>query len=107
MNMSPEPDADRTRDCRDAITAASLGYVPTLRRSPDRAPSVVWGGPPVPPPLPFAVREGHLDAVRVLLDAGADRDGTGFWGETLIETARDRGFEAIAQSLEEACQRAV
>src|SRR5262249_27766153 len=107
MNMSPDPDAARTGDCRDAITAASVGDVPTLRRLLERDPSLVRGGHHVPPPLPFAVREGHLDAVRVLLDAGAEPDGPGVWGATLMETARDRGSEAIAPSLEEACQRAV
>jgi ankyrin repeat protein len=107
MNMSPEPDADGTRDYRDMITAAKGGDVPRLRRLLERDPSLVRGAHEMPPLLPFAVREGQLDAVRVLLAAGAEPDGTGVWGDTLIETARDRGFEAIAQCLEEACQHAV
>jgi ankyrin repeat protein len=89
------------------LSAARGGDVPTLRRLLERDPSLVRGGHDVAAPLPFSVREGHLDAVRVMLDAGAEPDGTGFWGDTLIETARDRGFDAIAQCLEDASQRAV
>ena len=39
-------------------------------------------------PLGFAVREGHLEAVQVLLGAGANPDQMASGGDTLIEVAR-------------------
>ena len=51
------------------------------------------------------MREGHLEAARLLLDAGAEPDGTTFYGDSLIDIARDRGHEAIAALLEEASAR--
>lgn len=98
-------DSDPERDIRAAIAAATSGDVSTLRRLVERDPSLVRGGHDSPQPLPFAVREGHIDAVRVLLEADAPPDSIGGWGDTLIETARDRGFEDIARLLEDACQR--
>ena len=53
----------------------------------------------------FAAREGHVDAVRLLLDAGADPEENGLNDRTLIEMARERGHEAIAQMLERARDR--
>ena len=46
-------------------------------------------------PLYFAVREGHLDAAQVLLDAGADSS------EELLTVARDRCHERVVRLLEE------
>jgi ankyrin repeat protein len=57
------------------------------------------------PPLRVAVRDGDLEAVRLLLDAGANPDEQGMDGETLIEIARDRGFDPVAELLEEASAR--
>lgn len=101
----PNIDADREGDIRAAIAAATSGDVLTLRRLLARDPSIVGGGHDSPQPLPFAVREGHIDAVRFLLGAGAPPDHIGGWGDTLIETARDRGFEDIGRLIEDACQR--
>jgi ankyrin repeat protein len=55
--------------------------------------------------IDLAVREGRLEAVRVLLDAGAEPDRTTFYGDTLIDMARDRGHEAIAALLEQESAR--
>ena len=54
------------------------------------------------PPLHLAVREGHLDAVKILVDAGADTthrslDGT----ETLADFARDRSHSQVVDYLEQ------
>lgn len=53
-------------------------------------------------PLLFAVREGHLEAVKCLLHAGADPDWRSLDGEDLTVWARDRGHESVAQYLEAA-----
>lgn len=102
MIKPSELDSDRGRHVWDTITAAAAGDVPALRRLLERSPELARSGYA---PLRFAVREGHLEAVRVLLDAGADPDLIGFYGDTLIEIARDRGYEAIAALLEEARDR--
>ena len=54
-------------------------------------------------PLHFAVREGHLDAVRVLVEAGADltyRNAL-YGNDTLLQMALDRGYEEVAAYLRE------
>src|SRR6185295_4139129 len=53
----------------------------------------------------FAAREGHVDAVRLLLDSGADPERNGLNDRNLIEMARERGHEQIAQMLEQQRQR--
>jgi ankyrin repeat protein len=59
------------------------------------------------PPLHFAVREGHLELVRVLVDRGAYDPGYKSYPfcETLPTIARDRGFEEIAALLESSLAR--
>jgi len=54
------------------------------------------------PPLHFAVREGHLELVRALVERGAYDPGYKSYpfGDTLPAIARDRGFEEIAALLE-------
>jgi len=53
------------------------------------------------PAIHYAAREGHLDAVRLLLDAGADAEQNGYYDGSLVEMARDRGHLAIVSLLEE------
>jgi len=95
MIRPPELLSDRGQDVWDTVTAAASGDVLELRRLLERDPTLSRDYSP----LGFAVREGHLEAVRLLLDAGANPDELGFDGDTLIETARDRGFNAVADLL--------
>jgi ankyrin repeat protein len=89
----------------DTLTAAATGDVRALRsllaRDAGLADEAYW----YTPPLHLAVREGRLEAVRLLLDAGADPGGVGLSGEDLVTTARDRGHEEIARLLEAAAER--
>ena len=80
-----------------------------LRRLVERDPKLSRYGEP----LHFAVREGHLDAVRVLLDAGADagcRRATTArrWrrSRATAATRRSPGFlETLSRSARTACSR--
>ena len=89
--------ASRGCDVWDAICACIAGDVAALGRVLERDPNVALYNQPVH----FAAREGHLEAVRRLLDAGADPDAE-FNGDAPSTVARDRGHEQVARLLEEA-----
>jgi ankyrin repeat protein len=93
------------RDTWDTIVAASAGDVETLRRLLERDPRLARATYWYAPAVHFAVREGHLDAVRLLLDAGADPERNGLNDRNLIEMARERGHEQIAEMLEQERER--
>lgn len=88
-------------DIGDAFDAAARGDAAALlcllERDSNLSRAEYW----YTQPIHFAVREGQLDTVRVLLDAGADPAVRGLSGETLVTLARDRGHEAVASLLEE------
>jgi ankyrin repeat protein len=88
-------------DVWDAICAAVTGDAAALRRLLERDPNLYRAEYWYTPPIHFAVREGHLKAVQVLLDAGAEPTGTGPSGEELVTMARDRGHEGVARLLED------
>ena len=89
-------------DTWDTLVAASAGDVTTLRRLLARNPRLARAEYWYAPAIHFAAREGHQDAVRLLLDTGADPERNGLNDRDLIGMARERGREAIAQMLEEA-----
>src|SRR4029450_10028794 len=98
-------EAAEAHDIREAIAAATAGDVLALRRLLERRPTLSRSNGSHRPLIELAVREGQIDAVRVLLDGGADPDGTSFQGDTLIDMAGDRGHHAIVALLEDACAR--
>lgn len=83
-------------DVWDALCAARAGDLSAVRTLLVRDPNLARYGHP----LRFAVREGHLPVVELLLDAGADPDALGPEGEALPTVARDRGHEAVARYVE-------
>src|SRR5436190_12700691 len=89
-------------DTWDTMVAALAGDVAALRslltRNPRLARAEYW----YTPAIHFAVRGGHANAVRLLLDVGADPERNGLNDRDLIGMARERGHEAVAQMLEQA-----
>jgi ankyrin repeat protein len=85
----------------DVITASADGDVAALRRllavDPKKRSSEGYF---YTPPIHYAVREGHFEIVKMLLDAGADSEWNGHYGLSLIEMARERGYEDVAVLLE-------
>jgi ankyrin repeat protein len=82
------------------ITAAASGDADTLRRllaeDPARSREGYW----YTPPIHFAVREGHTEVVRMLLDAGADSEWNGHYGNSLAAMAKERGHDSVVTVLE-------
>jgi ankyrin repeat protein len=101
MIQPRELESGSGRDVWDTITAAVSGDAATLRRLLDRDPNLVNAEYSYTP-IHFAVREGHLDAVRTLLDAGADPVWNGGHDGNLIQMARERGYDDIAELLDRA-----
>lgn len=89
-------------DVWNTLTAVAAGDVPALRQMLERNARLAKAEYWYTPAVHFAAREGHVDAVRILLDAGADPERNGLNDRNLIEMARERGHEEIARMLERA-----
>lgn len=83
-------------DVWDAICAARAGQVASLQATLNRDPNLAR----YDLPLRFAVREGQLAVVQLLIEAGGDPDALGAEGESLPTVARDRGHDDVARYLE-------
>jgi ankyrin repeat protein len=97
----PELDSESGGITWAALTASAAGDVATLGQLLASNPALSRAEYWYTPAIHFAVREGHLDAVRLLLDAGADPESNGLHDGSLIAMARDRGHAKVAQLLEE------
>jgi hypothetical protein len=86
----PELDSDEGVVVWNALTASHDGDVDTLRRLLERDMGLSRAEYWYTPAIHFAVREGQVDAVQVLLDAGADPEWNGLHDGSLIVMARDR-----------------
>lgn len=105
MLKPPELDSEAGGVVWNALTASDRGDVGTLRRLLEREPRLSRAEYWYTPAIHFAVREGHLQAVQLLLDAGADPEWNGLHDGSLIVMARDRGRAEIARLLEETRDR--
>ena len=85
------------------LTAARDGDAATLRTALQADATLVDADFWYMTPLHFAVREGHAEAVHVLVEAGADltyRNAL-YGNDTLLQMALDRGHEEVAAYLRE------
>ena len=105
MIKPPELDSEEGGIVWHTLTASEDGDVATLRRLLERNPRLSRAEYWYTPAIHFAVREGHLEAVQLLLDAGADPEWNGLHDGSLIAMARDRGHAQVARLLEEARDR--
>jgi hypothetical protein len=94
-----ELESDKGRDIWDTITAAAAGDIPTLQRLLGRDPTLSRAEYWYTQPIHFAVREGHIEAVKLLLESGGDPEWNGYHDGSLIEMARDRGMNALPSFL--------
>lgn len=84
------------------LCAALMGDAGRVRALAKRAPDLVRAEYWYTQPLHFAVREGHADVVRALLELGADPSYRRYAHEPLATVARDRGHEGVARIIEDA-----
>ena len=90
----------RNADVWDVLNAARDGDVDKLQSLITREQSIVHAQFWYVSPLHFAVREGHLPAVKLLVENGADLTSqTLYGGETFLQVAMDRGREEVATYL--------
>lgn len=100
MLKPDELETEEGRDIWGTIVASSEGDLVSLRSLMDKNPSLSRAEFWYAPAIHFAAREGHIDAVRLLLEGGADPEWNGLHDGSVIEMAKDRGHRAIALLLE-------
>ena len=101
----PELDSVEGSVIWDALTASDDGDVATLRELIEHDARLSRAEYWYTPAIHFAVREGHAEAVQILLDAGADPEWNGLHDGSLIVMARERGHARIVSLLEETRDR--
>src|SRR5689334_12927478 len=96
-----------TTEVWEMLSAACRGDVARAQALMEQLPELATCQYNYTPPLHFAVREGHLALVKLLVERGAYDPGYKSYpfGDTLLTIARDRGFDEIAALLESARAR--
>ena len=90
----------RNSDIWRTLNAARDGDVNQLKALLDRNPDLVRCQYWYASPLHFAVREGHLEAAKLLVDGGADVTEQTLYGqETFLQVATDRGHTELMDYL--------
>src|SRR5678816_4044293 len=85
MLKPDELGTEEGRDIWETLLASSQGDVISLRRLINKKPALSRAEFWYTPALHFAVREGYIDPVHPLLDAGADPERNGLHDGSLIE----------------------
>ena len=94
------PTSSPGREIWNTLTAAAQGDASTLSNLLSRDPKLCFAEYVYTQPIYLAVREGHLEATRILLDHGADPAGLAPSGETLMTVALDRNHREVAELLQ-------
>jgi hypothetical protein len=96
-----------TAEVWQVLVAAQAGDLDTIERLITDRPALATCQYNYTPPLHFAVREGHLELVRMLVERGAfDPEYRSYpFGDALLTIARDRGHSEVLRVLEAALER--
>ena len=94
------PWGSRASDVWSTFVAAEAGDAPALSRLLERDPNLARADYWYTRPIHLAVREGHLEATSVLLEAGGGTVSL-VVNEDLVAVARDHGHEGVARFVEE------
>ena len=98
LNIIKPEDADSAT--WNILMAARAGHHNKVEKFLDDDPGLVKAEYWYTQPIHFAVREGRLSTVKMLLDCGADSTWIRYGHEDLTVVARDRGHDEIAKLLE-------
>ena len=87
----------------DILVASRNGDVENIRAMIAQTPELLYAQYNYTPPIHFAVREGHEELVKFLLDQGALDPSYKIYPfqESLVTIAEDRGYDTIADMLKE------
>lgn len=82
----------------EILLASRNGDLKKVKELRDECPELIYAQYNYTPPIHFAVREGHIELVRYLLDQGAHEPGHKMYPfqEPLDMIAEDRGYHEIA-----------
>ena len=96
-----------TTEVWEMLVATRDGDVERVTQLVSRRPELATCQYNYTPPIHFAVREGHLPLVRVLVERGAyDPSYKAYpFGDSLLTIAQDRGHDEIALLLEDALRQ--
>jgi len=85
----------------EALVAGKNGDLPKLKELVTACPELIYAQYNYTPPIHFAVREGHIDLVKYLLDQGAHDPNYKIYPflDSLVTLAEDRGSIEIASLL--------
>jgi ankyrin repeat protein len=93
----PDGTVVTTEDVYEMFVAARNGDLAAVRSLVARAPGLAIVEYNYTPPIHFAVREGHLPIVELLIDRGADLAYRSYpFADSLLMMAEDREHEAVA-----------
>ena len=85
------------------LVASRNGNLEEVKHLVDQCPELIYAQYNYTPPIHFAVREGHIDLVKYLLNNGAHDPGYNIYpfNESLQTIAQDKNHSEIVSMLEQ------